>query len=125
MDLADEVIIVTNPEMPAITDALKTIKLSQEKNKEVIGVIMSRIRKDKLEMDPETVKEMLEIPILGMIPEDLTIKESLNQKDAVIHTHPKSKAALAYKEIAAKIIGIDYDSDAEAPSFWKRLFSWN
>jgi septum site-determining protein MinD len=125
LDLADEVIIVTNPEMPAITDALKTIRMAQEKDKEVTGVIMSRIRKDKLEMDPETVKEMLEIPILGMVPEDLTIKDSLNQKDAVIHTHPKSKAALAYKEIAAKIIGIDYDSDAETPSFWKRLFKWN
>ena len=125
MDLADEVIIVTNPEMPAITDALKTIKIAEGKNKAVIGVIMSRIRKDRLEMEPETVKEMLEIPILGMIPEDLTIKDALNRKDAIIHTHPKSKSSLAYKEIAAKIIGVDYDSDIELPSFWKRLFRWS
>ena len=124
LDLAEEVIIVTNPEMPAITDALKTIKMAQDKDKKVVGVIMSRIRNDRLEMEPETVKEMLEIPILGMIPEDLTIKDSLIQKDAVIHTHPKSKAARAYKEIAAKILDIDYDSDTESPSFWKRLFSW-
>jgi septum site-determining protein MinD len=123
IDLADEIIIVTNPEMPAITDALKTIKIAEEKNKEIIGVIMTRIRKDKLEMDPETVKEMLEVPILGMIPEDLQVKDALNKKDAVVHTSPKSKSAKAYKEIAARILGVEYDSDADRQSFWKRLFS--
>ena len=28
--MADEIIIVTNPEMPAITDALKTIKFAEQ-----------------------------------------------------------------------------------------------
>ncbi len=122
IELADEIIIVTNPEMPAITDALKTIKVAEEKGKEISGVIMSRVRKDRIEMDPETVKEMLEVPILGMIPEDLTIKEALNQKNAIIHTHPKSKASRAYKEIAAKILGVEYDSDQDKPSIWERIF---
>ncbi len=120
--MADEIIIVTNPEMPAITDALKTIKLAEQMKKQVKGIIITRVRKDKIEMQPDAVKEMLEIPVLGMIPEDLTIKESLNLKDAVVHTHPNSKPALAYKEIASGIIGIDYDSSKERPNFWKRLF---
>ena len=56
-------------------------------------------------MTPEIVKEMLELPILGMIPEDITLQQALSQKDAVVHTHPKSNPARAYKEIAAKITG--------------------
>lgn len=120
--LADELIIVTNPEMPAITDALKTIKVAQQLKKSVKGVIMTRVRKDKIEMRPETVKDMLEIPVIGMIPEDITIKQALNLKDAVIHTHPKSKSARAYKEIASQILGIDYNSKKDKPSFWKRIF---
>ena len=103
MELADELIIITNPEIPAVADALKTIKLAEEMKKPVAGVLITRVRKDKIEMQPETVKEMLEVPILGMIPEDFCIKEALNQKDAVIHTHPKSSSARAYKEIAANI----------------------
>ena len=122
MKMADEIIIITNPEMPAITDALKTIKVAEQMKKPVKGVIMTRIRKDKLEMKPETVKEMLEVPILGMIPEDLVVKESLNLKDAVVHTHPHSKPARAYKEIAAEIIGIEYNSEKDKLGFWKRLF---
>jgi septum site-determining protein MinD len=122
IELADEIIIVTNPEMPAITDALKAIKTAEERGKKVIGVIMTKVRKDDLEIDPETVKEMLEIPILGMIPHDLTINRALNMKSTIIHTHPKSKAARAYKEIAAKILNVEYNSEKDKPSLWERLF---
>ena len=72
--LADELIIVTNPEMPAITDALKTIKFAEQIKKIVRGVIMTRVRKDKIEIQPESVKEILETPILGMIPEEVSLK---------------------------------------------------
>ncbi|MDE1848762.1 MAG: cell division ATPase MinD [Nanoarchaeota archaeon] len=121
--MADEIIIVTNPEITAITDALKTIKLAEQMKVPVFGVIVSRVRKDRIEMKPETVKEMLEVPILGMIPEDISVKESLNLKDAVVHTHPGSKPARAYKEIAARIIGVRYDSKRDRNNFLTKLFS--
>jgi septum site-determining protein MinD len=121
IDLADELIIVTNPEMPAITDALKTIKLAEERNKSVIGVIITRVKKNEIEMQPETVKEMLEVPILGMIPEDISVSKALNQKAAVIHTHPKSNASRAYKEIAAKLLDVEYDSNKDREKMVKRL----
>lgn len=122
MELADELIIITNAEMPAITDALKTIKLAEQMKKNIMGVIVTRVRKDDIEMNSETVKDMLETPILGMIPEDINVKRSLNQRDAVVHTHPQSNASRAYKEIAAKIVNAEYDSDKDRPPFWKRIF---
>jgi septum site-determining protein MinD len=122
IELADDLIIVTNAEMPAITDALKTIKLAEQMKKNVLGVIVTRVRKDDIEMSPETVKDMLETNILGMIPEDMNVKRSLNQKDAVIHTHPQSSSSRAYKEIAAKIVNVNYDSDKDKPPFWRRIF---
>ncbi len=123
IDLADEIIIVTNPELPAITDALKTIKVADQKKKPVLGVIMTRVKKNKIEMQRETVKEMLEVPILGMIPEDFDIQDSLNHKDAVVHVFPKSKSARAYKEIASNLVDAPYDSKKDREIFWKRIFS--
>lgn len=125
MELADEIIIVTNAEMPAITDALKTIKLAEQMKKNVIGVIVTRVRKDDIEMSAETVKDMLETPVLGMIPEDMNVKRSLNRKDAVVHTHPQSNASRAYKEIAAKIVNVSYDSNKDRPPFWRRFMKFN
>ncbi len=121
IDMADELIVVTNPEMPAITDALKTIKLAEKMKKTVLGIIVNRVKKNKIEMSPEVVKEMLEKQILGMIPEDICVQKSLSLRDAVIHTHPKSKASRAYKEIAAKLLDIKYDSDKDKESFFVKL----
>ena len=122
IDIADELIIVTNPEMPAITDALKTIKLAEGKNIKIKGIIITRVKKNKSEMQPEIVKEMLEVPILGSIPEDPVAQEALNLKDALVHTHPKSPSARAYKEIAARLIEIEYNSNKDRPSIWIRMF---
>mgnify|MGYP001567052294 CR=1 FL=1 len=113
IELADEVIIVTNPEMPAITDALKAVKLAEQMKKPVRGIIVTRVKKDEIELSPEVVKEMLEVSILGMVPEDNDVRKSISVKDAVIHTHPKSSASRAYKEIAARILNIRYDSDKD------------
>lgn len=121
IDLADELILVTNPEMPAIADALKTIKTAEQMKKNVLGVIVTRVKKNRSEMSPETVKDMLEVPILGMVPEDETIQMALSQKDAVVHVFPKSKPARAYKEIVARLLELEYDSNKDRPSFWNRI----
>lgn len=125
IEIADELIIVTNPEMPALTDALKTLKLAEEHKKPIRGVIVTRVKKDKIELGPEIVKEMLESDVIGMIPEDIHVKKSIREKHPVVHLHPGSKAARAYKEIAATILGVNYDSkkDRENPlkTFFKKI----
>jgi len=121
IDLADELIIVTNPEIPAITDALKAIKVAEQMNKSILGVIITKVRKDDIEMNPESVKEMLEAPILGMVPEDIAVKKSLSLKDAVVHTHPKSNASRAYKEIAAKLLDVEYNSNQDREKLIRRI----
>jgi len=123
---ADEVIIITNPEISAVTDALKTIKLAEQMNKVVIGAIITRHEGKDWEMDLDTIRDMLEVPILGVIPEDDSVKESQRMKNAVILTHPKSKAAKAYRKIGKRILGPDYKKAAEkierkTEGFFRRL----
>lgn len=117
IEAADELIIVTNPEITAVTDALKTIKLAQELGKQVRGVIVTRVSRDKNQMSISNIKEMLDIPVLGVVPEDRNILASLRHKDAVIHIFPYSKSALAYKRIAAKMAGVSF----KEPNFWQKL----
>jgi len=118
MDLADEIIIVTNPEMPAVTDALKSVKVARDRGKEIKGVVVTRHKSAKYEMPLSSIKSMLEAPIIGVIPEDKAVKESVTKRDAVIHTHPRSKVAKKYHEIARKVAG----EAEEAVGFFKRLF---
>jgi septum formation inhibitor-activating ATPase MinD len=61
-----------------------------------------------MEMPISNIKEMLELPILGIVPEDKNMSIAMVRKDAIMHTHPNSKAAKSYRAIAAKIAGIQY-----------------
>ncbi|MFB6246691.1 MAG: cell division ATPase MinD [Candidatus Pacearchaeota archaeon] len=121
LKIADEIIVVANPEVPSVTSALKTVKLAEKLKKPVRGVLMTRIRKDQIEMRPEEVKDMLETEVLGMVPEEDTIRKALNYKDSVINTQPKSKTSRAYKEIASDMLGVEYDSSKDRPSIIERL----
>ena len=113
IDACDEVIVVTNPELPAVTDALKVSKIARELDKEIRGVIITRVKRVKSEMPSANIKEMIEAPIIGVVPEDIAIQQALVMKDAVFHTHPRSKPARAYKEIAARLIGKSYVKQQE------------
>ena len=119
IESADEIILVTNPEIPAVTDALKTIKFVEELGKEVRGVVVTRVRGNKSEMSVANIHDILEVPILGVIPEDKNMQGALARKEALVHLHPNSKASIAYKRIAAKIAGVRY----QEPSLIARMFS--
>ncbi len=112
IEAGEELIIVTHPEIPSVTDALKTIKVADEKGKTVRGVIITRYKGKPTEMSLTSIREMLEIPVLGIVPEEKKMQESLARKDAIYHTHPKSKAAKAYDKVARKILGRPIKEDS-------------
>jgi len=117
--VTDEIIVVTNPEMPAVTDALKAVKVARGMGKEVNGVIVTRHQNAKYEMPLSSIKSMLETQIIGVIPEDKAVKEALNLRDAVVHTHPRNKVSKKYLEISRKVNGEEIE---ESKGFFMRIF---
>lgn len=109
----EEVLIITNPEMPAVTDALKTVKVCREFGKRVIGVVVTKTNSKNADMPLRDIESLLEVPVIGIIPEDRAVKFSQAKKEAVVHTHPKSAAAVQYKKLAAELAGIQYDEKVE------------
>ena len=101
---SDECIIVTNPEMLAVSSALKTIKKVEDEEKTILGVIVNRVT-GKNEMTLKNISKLLEYPIIGVIPEDIKVKRSLSEKEPVALAYPHSKAAREYNQIARHIIG--------------------
>ncbi|MBI2107258.1 P-loop NTPase [Candidatus Woesearchaeota archaeon] len=111
---ADEILIVTNPELPAVTDALKTIKVVQEFNKKVIGVILARTQNNEIDLSIKNIESLLDKPVISIIPEDKSIRKSLLLRDPVVYTHPKSESAIAYKKLAAYLLGKNYEEVSES-----------
>ncbi|MBI2667659.1 P-loop NTPase [Candidatus Woesearchaeota archaeon] len=121
MESGDEILIVTNPELPAITDALKTVKVAEELGKKIIGVVLTRTKKDNGDLSANNIETMLEKPIIAVIPEDKSVREALTMKDVVVYTHPKSDAAVAYKKLAASLLNREYNEENQEEGTIKRL----
>lgn len=119
MDAADELLIVTNPELPALTDALKTIKLGENMGKKIKGVVLTKSKKNDL-VSIENVETILDHKVIGVIPEDSKALEALAKKDAVVLTHPRADISIGYNKLACSLLGRDYKE--EKRGFFSRLF---
>jgi len=119
----DETIVITNPNLPAVTDALKIIKLGQESNVNVLGVVVNRVRGEEYEMTREQIEELLGTPVIAEIPEDRNIPESIGVKQPIVGYKPNSPAAVEIKKLAAELSGRSY-TPPKPRSFWEKLFGW-
>ena len=102
--IADEAIMVTTPELPAVIDTLKLIKKSQALGTPVRGVILNRTRQHAHELFPGNVQALLGVPVLASIPNDVAVSEALHVRHPVTYSHPDSPAARTIKEVAALLL---------------------
>lgn len=102
----DEVIVVTNPDLPSITEAFKGIKIAEEEGKKVLGVVVNRVKGKGLKK--EEIEEILGVPILAEIPEDENVPKSISAKVPVVTYRPNSPAAREIKKLACYIAGRPY-----------------
>jgi septum site-determining protein MinD len=122
MNISDEIIVVTNPELPAITDALRTIKIAEEEGVNVLGVVVNRVKGHKHEISLSEIKSMLGVPIIEVIPEDINVPISISKMKPVVYYKPKSKASKRFHRIASKILGEPVTKIKE--SWIDRLLFW-
>lgn len=100
---ADEIIIVTNPELPAVTDAFKIVTLAKEIGIPVKGTVLNKVRKDNFDLGFRAIEGLLETPITAVIEDDKIMREALYKKKPVIHIKPKSKISRQYHHLARRV----------------------
>jgi len=103
--LADEVLIVTNPDNASILDAKRLIDMAQYFKKTITGVILNKVAKKAHNLTSEEIEKYLNIPIIAHIPKDIRFEKALKERLPFIHIYPKRKASKEYKKLAAKLTG--------------------
>ena len=123
---ASEAIIVTTPEMSAVRDADRIIGLLEAKEEiKSYKLLINRVRpnmiKTKEMMSVEDVSEILSCGIIGIIPEDTGIITSTNKGEPIVN-ETRSKAGMAYKNVARRILGEDVPFlNIEEKSFFDKV----
>jgi septum site-determining protein MinD len=121
IEAADELITITNPELPAITDALKLSLIASRYSTHNLGVVVNRIKRESHEVPIDHIEKMLGLPAIGRIPEDREVRKAIALKEPVVSYNPKSPAAQHIKALAANLIGEEY---TPRMPWGIRLFGW-
>ncbi len=110
---ADEILIVTNPELPAVTDAFKVVTLAKEIGIPVKGVILNRVRKDNFDLGFRAIESLLETPITSVIEDDKFMRHALYKKKPITHLRPKTNTARQYHHLARRVHAGEYQRRME------------
>jgi septum site-determining protein MinD len=109
LSAVDSMVIVTTPELAAVTDALRTITIGKQIGKNVVGAVVTRAHSHDYEMSRENIEAMLGVPVLAVIPEDKNVPLSARVKSPIVRSNPDADAAVAYKKLAAILLGSKYE----------------
>lgn len=111
--VADEVILVVNPELSSIVDALKTRILTELVGGHVMGSIINRVGQDKTDVMIKKMEKVLGVKVIGIIPEDPNVRRAASSRTPIVIKFPTSPASKAIRRIASDITGIAYKEEGE------------
>ncbi len=107
---ADQVLVVTNPEVSAVRDADRIVGLIEAEGKGPGHLIINRVKMDMVRrgdmLSQEDVLDILAIPLIGVVPEDEGILVSSNRGTPAA-LDDKSRAGQAYRDVARRLMGQD------------------
>lgn len=107
---ADEALVVTTPEIPAVRDADRIIGMLESMGKDPIRLIINRLRPGMVQdgdmLAQDDILDVLSISLIGVVPEDENVIRSTNNGEPLT-LGSESPAAQAYLNIAERILGKD------------------
>lgn len=122
---ADEVIVITTPEVSAVRDADRIIGLVEAEEKGPARLIINRLNPSMVRrgdmLDTDDVLDILAIELIGVVPEDEGIIVSTNRGRPVALDNG-SLAGQAFRDIAGRLMGEEIPlTDLRPPS---TFFDW-
>ena len=106
----DTAVIVTAPEVSALRDADRIISVMEDSEIEDIRLVLNRIRPDLMHkgimMNADDCVDMLQIPVLGIVPEDDELKIAALRGELAVENNA-SRAGEAFTNIAKRIMGYE------------------
>jgi len=122
---ADEILIITNPDLPSITDALKTANIAESLHKKILGVVVNKVRKKGYDLTREEISELVGYPVLVEIPDDKNVPKAIAAKEPIVSLEPDSPASIEIKRLAHFLSGKPFEQRLK-PKFGvlEKLVRW-
>ena len=103
LEHTDEALVVANPNLSSVVDALKVIELAKEHNNSLPGFILNMTCKGKNELKAEIVENALNLPLAAEIPFDKKITKALYKQSSSFHLYPRAKSSRCFLSLAKEL----------------------
>jgi septum site-determining protein MinD len=105
---ADKAVVVTTPEISAVRDADRIIGLLEKEDIEPPKLVINRIRNHLVKngdmLDVDEIVTHLSIDLIGIVADDDDVIKASNNGEPIA-MDPNNRAAIAYRNIARRILG--------------------
>ena len=101
----DEAIIVTNPQLPSVVDAVKASDLAKSESNFVVGLVLNMTKHSRHELSAAQVEEMVGLPIVGNVPHDKKIRKAQHHHELSSDIYPRAKSSKQFQKIAEFMSG--------------------
>ena len=105
---ADQILVVTNPDVSAVRDADRIIGIIESEQKGPAKLIINRLNPQMVSrgemLDAEDILELLAVKLIGIVPEDERVIISTNIGKPVV-LDEKSLAGKVFRNIARRLMG--------------------
>jgi septum site-determining protein MinD len=105
---SDSVLVVTTPDLAAASRAIRAADMAERAKVKVTGIIVNRVRRAGYEVSWSEMISASRVPVIGVIPEDRKVAESLMEGIPCVLAHPGSAASIAFKRLAAELCGEEF-----------------
>ncbi|MFH0835421.1 MAG: cell division ATPase MinD [Candidatus Micrarchaeota archaeon] len=102
---AKEIVIVSTPEPSALADALKVRALAERHGVKIVGVVLNMVLGDRSEIKKEDFETVMEVPVIGILPEDVEVRRSAALQVPVIIRAPGSNFSRSMRLLASRLSG--------------------
>ncbi len=122
MRVAEELLIVTNPEVASIADAMKVRLAFKEIGGSILGIVVNRMSYSPEDLKIDEIETLLGEKVISVIPEDENMKKAVAYASPIILKYPYSPSAKAFKRLSDYIIGKEEKKTDIIRRFLKGLF---
>ncbi|MFQ5474781.1 MAG: P-loop NTPase [Candidatus Nanoarchaeia archaeon] len=103
LNVCSAALIITTPDLPAVTAALKAINLAESTGTVVAGVVINMSAANSF-MRPEEIEGMLSKKVICIIPEEHKVRASVKLRHPVCDSSPDSEASSCIRRLAESLI---------------------
>ncbi len=100
----DEAIIVVNPNLSSVMDALKTIQLAAANKNIITGIVLNMSNFGGWnELKPQEIEEILGYPIIANIKHNSKFRKAAHKQNPLTTLYPRSASVREFKKIASNL----------------------